>query len=68
MWEEHGSFLRDSVPAYIAIILRAFLTTNGVAVLHFPQYSHDMVSWDSFLFPQLKIKLVGRQFDMIVDL
>jgi hypothetical protein len=53
-WEECGLFSRDGVPAHTAIILRTFLNKNGVAVLCFPQYFHDMVSWDFFYFQSWK--------------
>jgi hypothetical protein len=39
-----------------------------MAVITHPQYSPDLALCDFFLFPKMKLKLKGRQFDTIEEI
>jgi hypothetical protein len=39
------------------------MVKNKMAVIPHPPYSPDLAPCDFFLFPKMKLKLKGRQFD-----
>ena len=54
------SLLHDNASAHNATVVRQFLASRKVTVLHHPPYSPDMTPADYFLFPKLKSKLKGN--------
>jgi len=44
-----------------------FLASKSVLILNHSPYSSNLASCDYFLFPKLKMKLKGKQFDIILD-
>jgi len=54
--------LHDNVPAHKAAIVCQFLNPKNVTILYHPPYSPDLSPPDYFLFPKLKMKLIGLHF------
>jgi hypothetical protein len=50
------------------VLTHQFLAKNKIAVIPHPLYSPDLAPCDFFLFPKLKLKLKGRQFDAIEEI
>ncbi|PNF38701.1 hypothetical protein B7P43_G17454 [Cryptotermes secundus] len=49
-------------------IFAASLQNNKTAVVPHPLYLPDVAPYDSFLFPKMKIKLMGRRFDTVEEI
>jgi len=47
----------------MSVLTQQFLVNNKMAVIPHPLYSHDLAPCNFFLFPKMKLKLKGRQFD-----
>ena len=45
------------------ILTHQFLAKNKITVIPHPPYSPDLAPCDFFIFPKLKLKLKGCQFD-----
>jgi len=48
--------------------VRKFLASKSVLIFNYSPYSPDLALCDYFLFPKLKTKLKGKQFDTILDI
>lgn len=53
---------------HTAYIVQEFLAKNKMAVVPLPPYSPDLAPCDFFLFPRMKIKLMGRRFDTVEEI
>jgi len=49
-------------------VAHKFLEKNKIAVIHHPPYSSYLASCDFFLFPKMKLKLKGRQFNTFTEI
>ena len=56
-WNSTWLLYHDNAPAHAAL-----LTDNNMTVVPHPLYSPDLAPSDFFLFPKVKIKLMGRKF------
>jgi hypothetical protein len=45
-----------------------FVTNNNMVIVSQPPYSLDLAPCDFTLFPKLKMKLKGRQFEIVSDI
>jgi hypothetical protein len=54
--------LHDNVPAHKVASVCQFLTPKNVRTLYYPLYSPELSPPDYFLFPKLKMKLIGLHF------
>jgi len=48
-----------------SILTQQFLARNSLSVIPHPLYSPNLAPCDFLLFPKMKLKLKGRQFDTI---
>jgi len=53
----------DNAPFHTSVLTQQFLAKNKIAVIPHPPYSPDLTPCDYFLFPKMKLKLIGRRFD-----
>ena len=53
----------DNAPAHTSAKTLDFLLDHGVRLMTHPAYSPDLSPCDFFLFPKLKSKMRGRQFE-----
>lgn len=58
-------FHHDNAPAHTSIVVRQFLTKNGMITLPHAPYSPDTAPSDFFLFPRMKKNLKGKRFEDI---
>jgi hypothetical protein len=69
LWREHASILHhDNAPSHTSVLTQKFLVKNKMATILHPPYSPDLALCDFFLFPKIKLKLKGRQFDTIEEI
>ena len=69
LWREQTWLLHhDNDPSHNSVLTHQFLAKNKIAVISHPLYSPDLAPRDIFLFPKLKLKLEGRQFDTIEEI
>jgi hypothetical protein len=57
-----------SAPSYTSVLTQQFLAKNQMATILHPLYSPDLALCDFFLFPNLKLKLKVRRFDVIEEI
>ena len=57
----------DNASAHTASVALDFLATNDVQLVTHPPYSPDLAPCDWFLFPSVKRKLKGKQFQNAED-
>jgi hypothetical protein len=50
------------------VLTQQFLAKYEMAVIPHPLYSPDLAPCDFLLFPKMKLKLKGRQFDTIEEI
>jgi len=55
-------------PAHTALSVREFLAKKNIPVLPHPPYSPDLAPCDLYLFPKLKLKLKGHDFETIENI
>jgi len=55
-------FHHDNAPAHTSALAKAKLVALGYELLPHPPYSPDLAPCDFFLFPNLKMSLVGQKF------
>ena len=60
--------VHDNAPVHRAVVVQEFLARKQVCVLHHPPYSPDLSLCDYFLFPKLKLPLIGRLFEDVQDI
>ncbi|GFY36626.1 hypothetical protein TNCV_28301 [Trichonephila clavipes] len=60
-------FLDDALP-HTANIVKHFIAKKMVKQIEHPSFSLDLNSPDFFLFPQLKLALIGKRFEHIPDI
>ena len=66
LWKENSSILHhDKAPPHKDIIVDEFLAKNSTNIIEQPSYSPDMASADFFLFPKLKLPLLGTRFQLV---
>lgn len=53
----------DNVPAHASNLVQQYLTKHKVVQLRQPPYSPDVAPCDFWLFPRLKMPLIGHRFD-----
>jgi hypothetical protein len=53
----------DKITGHASCHSQQFLMKHKMTVIPHPLYSPDLASCDFFLFPKMKLKLKGRQFD-----
>jgi hypothetical protein len=53
----------DNAPAHVLLIVQQFLASTKTRVIPHPAYSPDLAPCDFFLFPKIKLKLKGQNFD-----
>jgi hypothetical protein len=64
LWASNDSLIHlENAPAYTALSVQRFLTTNNMAVVLNPPYSRVLAPCDIFLFPKTKMALKGRRFN-----
>jgi hypothetical protein len=64
LWASNDSLIHhDNAPAYTALSVQRFLTTNNMAVVPNPSYSRVLAPCDIFLFSKTKMALKGRRFN-----
>jgi len=59
-----GCFTNDNAPSHTFVLTQQFLVKNKISVIPQLPYSPDLAPCDFFLFPKMKLKLKGRQFDI----
>ena len=62
-WEQTWLLHHDKAPSHTSILTHQFLVKNKIAVIPHPLYSPDLAPCDFFLFPKMKLKLKGCQFN-----
>lgn len=66
LWATGEWFLhQNNALAHSAIVVRQFLTKNGMITVSHPPYSPDMAPCDFFLFPRMKKNMKGKRFEDI---
>jgi hypothetical protein len=66
LWREQTWLLHhDNTPSHTSVLTQYFLAKYKTAVIPHSPYSPDLVPYDFFLFPKMKLKLKGRRFDTI---
>jgi hypothetical protein len=50
------------------VLTQQFLAKNKMALIPHTPYSPDLAPCDFFLFPKMKLKLKGHQFDTIEEI
>jgi hypothetical protein len=59
---------RYNAPAHASLVVQQFLASTKTTVIPDSPYSSDLVPCDFFLFPNMKLKLMGRRFDGIEEI
>ena len=62
------SLHHDNAPSDTSVFTHKFLAKIQMAVIPHPTDSSDLTPCDFFLFPKMKLKLKGRQFDTIEEI
>ncbi|GFU21309.1 mariner Mos1 transposase [Trichonephila clavipes] len=62
------TLLHDNSRPHTTLVVRQFLTANGVVTLDHPSYSSDLAPADFFLFSRLKSALKQKKFTDISDI
>jgi histone-lysine N-methyltransferase SETMAR len=66
LWREKiWLFHHDNPRSHTSALTQKFLAKQKIDVIPHPPYSPDLAPYDFFLFPKMKLKLKGRQFDTI---
>jgi hypothetical protein len=69
IWLEETWLLHhDNVPSHISVHTQKFLAKYKMAAMPHPPFSPDLVSFNFFLFPKMKLKLKGRRYDTIQEI
>ena len=69
LWRSNSWMLHhDNAPAHRSSLVSDFLEKHGTVTVPQPQYSPYLAPVDYFLFPKLKMRLKGRQFQVIEDI
>jgi hypothetical protein len=58
-----GCFTMKNAPYHTSVLTQNFWAKDKMAVIPHPPYSLDLAPCDFFLFPKMKLKLKGCQFD-----
>jgi hypothetical protein len=58
----------DNTPSQTSVLTQQFLAKYKTAVIPHPPYSPDLAPCNFFLFPKMKLKLKGFQFDTIEEI
>jgi histone-lysine N-methyltransferase SETMAR len=61
-------FPHDDAPFHSATIVKQFLAKKSVTLHYHPPYSPDLAPMDYFLFPKVQSNLMGRRFDVTLDI
>jgi hypothetical protein len=65
LWQEQTWLLHhNNTPSHTFVLTQKFLVRNLMAVIPHALYTPDLAPCDFFLFPKMKLKLKGRQFDV----
>jgi len=69
MWK-NGDWLlhHDDAPAHTLHVVREFLTENNMTTVPQPAYSPDQPPCDCYMFPKMKLRLIGRRFISIEEI
>jgi hypothetical protein len=75
IWEEVAPNFGENRPGcftmitpHTSVLTQLFLTKCKMVIIPHPPYSPDLAPCDFLLFPKLKLKLKGRQFDTIEEI
>jgi hypothetical protein len=69
LWQEQTWLLHhDNAPSHTSILTQQFLAIQKMGVIPHPLHYSDLALCDFFLFPKMKLKLKGRQFDAIEEI
>ena len=64
LWREQTWLLHhDNAPSHTFVLTQQFLAKNKMAVILHQPYSPDLATCDFFVFPKMKLELIGRRFD-----
>jgi transposase len=58
----------DNAPSHTSLAVQQFVTEENIPVVTQPTYSPDLAPSDFWLFPTLKIGLMGTRFAAIEDI
>jgi transposase len=69
LWRAGNWLLHDdNAPSHRALTTCEFLAHNSSITCPHPPYSPDLTPCDLFLFPKMKLKLKGRQFEGLEEI
>jgi histone-lysine N-methyltransferase SETMAR len=62
LWREQTWLLyHDNAPSHTFVLTQQFLAKYKMAIIPHPPYFPDLAPCDFFLFPKVKLKLIGRR-------
>ena len=69
LWENQTWMLHhDNAPAHASLYIHNYLAKHHISVVPHPPICPDLAPEDIFLFPKLKIILIGRRFQTIEEI
>jgi transposase len=64
-WKNNWFLHHDNAPAHTSLVVLQFLVSKNTTVVPPHPCSPDLAPCDFFLFPKMKLRLIGRRFDTI---
>jgi hypothetical protein len=58
---------KRNAPSHSSVLTQQFLAKYKMTVISHPPCSPELEPYDFFLFPKIKLKLIGRRFDTIEE-
>jgi transposase len=67
-WKNDWVLHHENASIHTAMAVQQFLVRNNISIEPHPPYSPDLAPSDFWLFPTLKMNLLGRRFATVEDI